>query len=70
MLAVHRGQDAVGPALHRQMDEGHQLRHVAMGGDQVVFHVARVRRGVADAQQAVDFRQLADQAAEAPGGAG
>ena len=32
------------PGLHRQMQERHQLRHVAVRGDQVVLHVARVRR--------------------------
>ena len=54
VLAVHRRQHAVGAGLHRQMQERHQLRHVGVRGDQVVVHVARMRGGVADAQQAID----------------
>ena len=42
--------------LHRQMQERHQLRHVAMRRDQVVVHVARVRGRVADAARAPGSR--------------
>ena len=67
--AVHRRQHAVGARLHRQVQERHQHRQVAMRGDQFVVHVARVRRGVAQAQQAGQRRQLAQQPPEAPGAA-
>ena len=51
------------------MQERHQHRQVAVRGDQLVVHVARVRRGVAQPQQAGQLRQLAQQPAEAPGAA-
>ena len=55
MLAVHRRQDAVRARLHRQMQEGHQLRHLAMGGDQVLVHIGGMGGGVADARQIGDL---------------
>ena len=61
---VHRRQHAVGAGLHRQMQERHELRHLGVRRDQVVVHVARVRGGVADAQQPRDVRQCPDQPAE------
>ena len=67
VAAVHRRQHPVAAALHRQVQEGHQLRQVAMGGDQVVVHVARVAGGVAQPEQAGDLGQFAQQPAEAPG---
>ena len=66
VLPVHRRQHAVGARLHRQMQIRHQRRHVAMGGDQIVGHVAGMGGGVADAVQPVDLGQVADQPAEAP----
>ena len=48
IFAVHRLEDAVGAALHRQMD---MARYVGMGGHdvkRVVAHVLGVRRGEAD----------------------
>eukprot|EP01136_Pigoraptor_vietnamica_P011775 Opistho-1_new@51011 len=66
VLAVHRLQYPVRPRLHRQMQIGHQLRLVAMRGDQVVFHVVGVARRVADALQPVDPRQRPHQPRKAP----
>ena len=40
-----------------------------MGGDQLVVHVPGVRGRIANPVETVDFRQFADQAAEAPGSA-
>ncbi len=60
MAAVHRLKNFVGTGLHGQMQERHQLRHIAVGFDQVVVHVARMRCGVANARQAIDLRQRAN----------
>ena len=46
------------------MQIGHQLRHVAVGGDQVVGHVVGVAGGVADAVQPRQVAKRADQVAE------
>ena len=63
---VHRREHAVRPALHRQMQERHQLRHLAMRGDQLVIDVARMRGRVADPLEARQFGKCPDQLAEAP----
>ena len=65
--AVHRLEDAVGARLHRQVQVRHELRHLAMGGDQIVVHVARMGGGVADARQALDLGQRPDQPRQRPG---
>ena len=67
VLAVHRLEDAVRARLHRQMQVRHELRHLAVHGDQLVVHVARMRGRVADARDALDLGQRADQARERPG---
>ena len=67
VAAVHRLQHGIGARLHRQMQERHQLRHVAMGADQLRVHVARVRGGVAQPGEPGDLGQRAQQAGEAPG---
>ena len=57
MLAVHRGEDAVGAGLKRQMQIGHQLRLIAVQRDEIVIHVARMARRVAEPLELVDARQ-------------
>ena len=66
VLAVHGREHAIGARLHRQVEIGHQRRHVAMGRDQGVVHVARVGGGVADAREPLDLRQRPDQAPKRP----
>ena len=66
MLAVHRRQDAIRTRLHRQMQKRHQRRNVAMRGNQIVVHVARVGGGVAQPRQAGDFGQFAQQPPKTP----
>ena len=63
---VHRREHAVGAALHRQMQKRHQLRHLAMGGDQPVVDIARVRGRVADAVETGHIGKRPDQLAQAP----
>ena len=65
VAAVHRLEDAVAARLHRQMQVGHQLVDLAMGGDQRVGHVRRVAGRVADALEPIDLRQRSDQVGEA-----
>ena len=64
MPAVHRRQNAVGAGLHRQVHIRHQRGEVAMGGDQVVVHVARVAGHVAQARDAGHLVETAQQPAE------
>ena len=63
---VHRREHAVGAALHRQVQKRHQLRHVAMGGDEPVIDIARMRGRVAQAGNARDPGEGADQLAQPP----
>ena len=65
VLAVHRLQNRVRPRLNRQMQIGHQLRHIAMRSDQVVGHVVRMAGRIADAVQPRDVCQPPDQIAQA-----
>ena len=65
--AVHGGEDAVRARLHRQMQVGHQLRQIAMRGDQIVVHVARMAGRVAQPRDAGDFGEATQQLAERPG---
>ena len=67
VAAVHRGEDAVRAGLHRQMQMGHQLRQVAMRGDQVVIDVARMAGGVAQPRDAGNFGDAMQQPPERPG---
>ena len=64
---VHGPENPVGARLDGKVQEGRQLAHLGVGGDQLVVHVARMRRGVAQARQPIDLRQAADEAAQAPG---
>ncbi len=61
VAAVHRLEDAIRARLHRQMQIRHELRHLAMGADEIVFHVARMRGRVTEAGHAIDLGQSADQ---------
>ena len=69
VAAVHRREDAVRARLHRQMQIGHQRVEIAMGGDQVVVHVARMAGGVAQPVEAGDLGEAEEEPAEAPGAA-
>ena len=63
---VHRGKHAVGPALHRKMQKRHQLRHLAMGRDQLIIDVPRMRGGVADPIETGQFGEPPYQFAQPP----
>ena len=39
MLAVHRRENAVRTGLHREVQVGHQLVEVTVGGNQLLVHV-------------------------------
>ena len=56
VLAVHRGEDFVRAGLHRQMQERHQARLIAMRLDETCVHVAWMARRVADAGDAGHLR--------------
>ncbi len=64
--AVHRGEDSVGARLHREVQIGHQLWKIAMRFDQIVGHVARMARRVAQPFDALDLRQPLKQLRERP----
>ena len=51
MAAIHGFQDAIASRLHRQVQIGHHFRIVAMLGDQIVVHVARMAGHVAQADR-------------------
>lgn len=53
--AAHRLQDGVRTGLHRHVQLRHDVRCLGHRGDDVVREVARVRRGEADALQALDL---------------
>ena len=67
VAAVHRGQDAVGARLHRQMQIGRERRVLGVGGDQLLVHVVGVRGRIAQAQHAGDFAAAASSAGEVAG---
>ena len=52
---AHFPQDAVGAALHREMDVRAEFRQIGEGGDEVVAVADGMRRGEADALDAIDF---------------
>ena len=66
VLAVHRGQDAVGTGLERQMQVRHQAAVGPMRLDQIVAHIAGMAGRVAQALQSVDLTQPVDQARQRP----
>src|SRR5690606_33691741 len=66
MLAVHRRQNAVGTGLHREVQVGHQLVEVTVGGNQLLVHVPGVGGGVAQALQPIDFCEPPQEASQSP----
>ena len=69
VAAIHRREHAIGARLHRQMQERHQLRHIAMRRDQLVIHIARMRGRVTQPLQPRQLGKRADEPAETPFGA-
>ena len=65
---AHRGEHPVGTRLDRQVEIGHQRGQLAMGGDQVLVHVARMGGRIANAREAGQVGERADQPAETPFG--
>ena len=61
VAALHQRQHAVRAALHRQVQEIRELRHVAIRLDQAVAELDRVRRREADALDARHFGDEIDQ---------
>ena len=51
------------------MQIGHQLRLAAMGGDQIVVHIAGMGGGIADARKTFDPGEGTDQARKIPAAA-
>ena len=69
MGASHQVQHAVGAALHRQVQEAHQLRRIAIDVDDIVGKFDRVAGGEANAVDAVDSGHQAQQIGKAAGSA-
>ena len=70
MLAVHRRQDSIRSRLHRQVQERHQLRQIAVRRDQIRRHVVGMARRIADAGEAGDRREAMAEIGERGGAAG
>ena len=66
MAAVHGGENAVSPALHREMEIGHQRFLFAEGGDEVGVHVAGVRGRKADALDPLNAGEMPAELAKTP----
>jgi hypothetical protein len=64
VAAFHRAEDAIAAGLHRQVQVVGQLRHVAIGLDQRVGKLQRMRSGEADATNAFYFSDGANQQAQ------
>ena len=64
MFSAHRGQNAIGSGLYRQMHTRHELRKFAVCRDEISVHVARVARGVAQAQHTGYVRKAPQQLSE------
>ncbi len=69
MGASHQVQHTVGATLHRQVQEAHQLRRIAINVDDIVGKFDRVAGGEANAVDAVDGGDRAQQVGKAAGGA-
>lgn len=69
MGASHQVQHTVGATLHRQVQEAHQLRRIAINVDDIVGKFDRVAGGEANAVDAVDGGDQAQQVGKAAGGA-
>ena len=46
VLSIHGCENAIGAGLDRQVQLRHQRRQIAMCGDQVVVHIARMAGGI------------------------
>ncbi len=66
MLAVHGRENPVGAGLYRQVHERHQRRQVAVRFDQCLVDVAGMAGRVAQADDAGNFGEAIQQAAERP----
>ena len=64
VAALHQREHAVGAALHRQVQVVGELRHVAVGLDEAVAELDRVRGREADALDARHFGDEVDQRRE------
>ena len=69
MGTAHQVQHAVGAALHRQVQETHQLRRIAIDVDDIVGKFDRMAGGEANAVDAVNGGHQAQQVGKAAGGA-
>jgi hypothetical protein len=65
VAAVHGFEDRIRAGLHGEVQIGHQLFDIAVGGDEAVGHVVGVAGGVADARQAIEPVQRDDEVMQA-----
>ena len=66
MPPVHRRENPVRAALHRKMQERHQARDIAMGGDELVIDIERMGRRVAQPLKPLDPIEPGQKPAQAP----
>src|SRR5580765_3058547 len=67
VAALHRGEHPVGARLHRQVHVRRELRQVAVRIDEALGEFARMRSGIADSLQLVDFMNEKEQFGEIGG---
>ena len=67
MPSIHCGENSVGAGLEGKMQIWHQLFFVAMERDQIVVHVPRMARRVADALDRAYLGEALDQLRQRPG---
>lgn len=63
----HQVQHPIGTALHRQVQEAHQLRRIAINIDDVIGKLDRVAGGKANAVDTVDRRHQTQQIGKTAG---
>ena len=66
VAAVHGVEDAVAARLDRQVQIRHQLRLAGQRVDQRIVHIARVAGRETQAVNPANFRDMADELAQAP----
>src|SRR6185295_11091789 len=66
MTPIHRPQHGVRTGLDRQMQERHDLSKIAMGGDKIIAHVARMACHVTQARQTIDACELSQKFRKRP----
>ncbi|MNE39596.1 hypothetical protein D3C80_1335570 [compost metagenome] len=64
MGTTHQIQHAVGTALHRQMQEAHQFRRIAIDIDDVIGKFNRMAGGETDAVDTIDSSHQTQQLGE------